>query len=191
MASVTAMQGSSPNTTPHQPGVRASLHYGIYNPSLGRQYPSSFLPGRRCRHLRRPAWMCQLPCCFRRPCWLWQRTVVVHSRITVPSPVITGNGIVVLYKSAGADMPIALPLRTGLCIAQHQACQRPCRTVVLAVIALESPIHMLASSPQLRWLLSIAMPLVIRYRHRADTFLGTALASSPASRWLLANVTLA
>ena len=29
------MQGSSPGSMPHQPGVRASLHYGIYNPRPG------------------------------------------------------------------------------------------------------------------------------------------------------------
>ena len=48
-----------------------------------------------------------------------------------------------------------------------------------------SPLHMLTSSPQLRWLLPIVMPLVTRCRHQAGTFLGTVLVSLPASRWHL------
>ena len=62
--------------------------------------------------------------------------VVMHSHITVPSPIITGNGIVFLYKSAGADMPIPLPLQTARALPN-----------IKPVIALAAQLY----SPSSRW----------------------------------------
>jgi hypothetical protein len=101
-----------------------------------------------------------------RPCWLWQCTVVVRGRVTVPSIGITVNGIVVVIYVSRRRYADCLAALDGLVCpgtARHQACCCPCCAGILALVALASP-------PALRWR---------RHPPRAGIIAPVMLASAP------------
>ena len=85
-------------------------------------------------------------------------------------------GIILVVSGSTAcrvGRPCALP-DIELVIFVFTQAYRPRRAGIFAL-------HMLASSPQTRWFLSFAMPLVACCRHRAGTFPGTTLVYLPGS----------
>ena len=96
--------------------------------------------------------------------------------------------------SAGADIPIALPLQMALFVQALPGIEPVIALVTLAYLPLLHAgifaLHALASSPQLRWLL-------LHYKAAGDTSLLQSwplswheLMSSPALRWHHASIAL-